>query len=58
MHAWGLVMVGLIMSSQISGGSAGRVGAGAPSYVQQQQQQIHQNQQYRSLQPHLQVMNQ
>merc|ERR1712008_59851 len=54
MHEWGLLMVGLIMSSQIGSGFAGREWP-AKTNKQQQQQQIHQRQQnvaseYRSLQ--------
>merc|ERR1712008_344098 len=58
MHEWGLLMVGLIMSSQIGSGFAGREWPPAKTnnhQQQQQQQQIHQRQQnvaseYRSLQ--------
>merc|ERR1712008_284955 len=57
MHEWGLLMVGLIMSSQIGSGFAGREWPPAKTnnHQQQQQQQIHQRQQnvaseYRSLQ--------
>ena len=63
MHEWGLLMVGLIMSSQIGSGFAGREWPQAKTnkHQQQQQQQIHQRQQnvaseYRSLQQ-LQVVN-
>ena len=42
MHAWGLLLVGLIMSSQINSGLAGRMGASPRDH---QQQQIHQRQQ-------------
>ena len=47
MHAWGLLLVGLIMSSQINSGLAGRMGASPRDHQQQQlhQQQIHQRQQ-------------
>ena len=60
MHEWGLLMVGLIMSSQIGSGFAGREWPQAKTN-KQQQQQIHQRQQnvaseYRSLQQ-LQVVN-
>jgi len=55
MHEWGLLMVGLIMSSQIGSGFAGREWPQAKTNKHQQQQQIHQRQQnvaseYRSLQ--------
>merc|ERR1711935_1160149 len=57
MHEWGLLMVGLIMSSQIGSGFAGREWPPAKTnnHQKQQQQQIHQRQQnvaseYRSLQ--------
>jgi len=55
MHEWGLLMVGLIMSSQIGSGFAGREWPQAKTNKQQQQQQIYQRQQnvaseYRSLQ--------
>ena len=62
MHEWGLLMVGLIMSSQIGSGFAGREWPQAKTNKQQQQQQqIYQRQQnvaseYRSLQQ-LQVVN-
>ena len=61
MHEWGLLMVGLIMSSQIGSGFAGREWPQAKTNKHQQQQQIHQRQQnvaseYRSLQQ-LQVVN-
>ena len=61
MHEWGLLMVGLIMSSQIGSGFAGREWPPAKTNKQQQQQQIYQRQQnvaseYRSLQQ-LQVVN-
>ena len=61
MHEWGLLMVGLIMSSQIGSGFAGREWPPAKTNKHQQQQQIHQRQQnvaseYRSLQQ-LQVVN-
>ena len=60
MHEWGLLMVGLIMSSQIGSGFAGREWPQAKTN-KQQQQQIYQRQQnvaseYRSLQQ-LQVVN-
>merc|ERR1711971_1178214 len=55
MHEWGLLMVGLIVSSQIGSGFAGREWPQAKTNKQQQQQQIYQRQQnvaseYRSLQ--------
>merc|ERR1711971_1502904 len=56
MHEWGLLMVGLIMSSQIGSGFAGREWPPVKTNKQQQQQQqIYQRQQnvaseYRSLQ--------
>ena len=58
MHEWGLLMVGLIMSSQIGSGFAGREW---PQAKTNKQQQIYQRQQnvaseYRSLQQ-LQVVN-
>ena len=66
MHAWGLLMVGLIMSSHINSGIAGRTYAYEPQeQIYQQKQQSHLQQQYqttndvseyRSLQ-HLQVVN-
>ena len=66
MHAWGLLMVGLIMSSHINSGIASRTYAYEPQeQIYQQKQQSHLQQQYqttndvseyRSLQ-HLQVVN-
>jgi len=50
MHAWGLLLVGLIMSSQINSGLAGRMGP-PRDHQHQYQQQVHQQQgQQRQLQ--------
>ena len=58
MHAWGLLMVGLIMSSHISSGFAGRTHALHQEQIHQRQQQQRTNDvaSYRNLQQ-LQVVN-
>ena len=53
MHAWGLLLVGLIMSSQINSGLAGRMGP-PRDHQHQYQQQVHQQQ---GQQRQLQVVN-